>query len=25
MHPNGYTWEYLEEGPEIFKVKIGKK
>ncbi|MFS8512753.1 MAG: DUF2249 domain-containing protein [Planifilum fulgidum] len=25
MHPGGFTWEYLEEGPEVFRVKIGKK
>ncbi len=24
MHAGAYTWEYLEEGPEIFRVKIGK-
>lgn len=24
MHPGKYTWEYLEEGPEIFQVKISK-
>ncbi|PRX42401.1 uncharacterized protein (DUF2249 family) [Planifilum fimeticola] len=25
MYPDGFTWEYLEEGPEVFQVKIGKK
>ncbi|MBO2533644.1 Uncharacterized conserved protein, DUF2249 family [Planifilum fulgidum] len=25
MYPEGFTWEYLEEGPEVFRVKIGKK
>ncbi|MFB5758810.1 DUF2249 domain-containing protein [Paenibacillus medicaginis] len=24
MHPNEFTWEYIEEGPDIFQVKIGK-
>ncbi len=24
MHAGSYTWEYLEQGPEIFRVKIGK-
>lgn len=24
MHTGAYTWEYLEQGPEIFQVKIGK-
>ncbi|EGL83295.1 Protein of unknown function DUF2249 [Caldalkalibacillus thermarum TA2.A1] len=23
--PNQFTWEYLEEGPEVWRVKIGKK
>lgn len=21
---NAFTWEYLEEGPEVWKVRIGK-
>lgn len=25
MHPDRFTWEYLQEGPEVFQVKIGKK
>jgi uncharacterized protein (DUF2249 family) len=25
MYPDGFTWDYLEEGPEVFQVKIGKK
>ena len=24
MHPGKFTWEYLEEGPDIFQIKIGK-
>lgn len=24
MHPGGFTWEYIEQGPEMFQVKIGK-
>ncbi|CAM4439960.1 MAG: DUF2249 domain-containing protein [Paenibacillus macerans] len=24
MHPGRFTWEYLEEGPDTFRVKIGK-
>jgi uncharacterized protein (DUF2249 family) len=24
MHTGKYSWEYLEQGPSIFKVKIGK-
>ncbi|GFR38316.1 hypothetical protein PRECH8_16120 [Insulibacter thermoxylanivorax] len=24
MHPNEFTWEYLEQGPETFQVKITK-
>lgn len=23
--PEQFTWEYLEEGPEVWKVSIGKK
>lgn len=23
-HPGEYTWEYVEQGPETFRVKIGK-
>ncbi|MBU5673614.1 DUF2249 domain-containing protein [Paenibacillus brevis] len=22
--PNKFTWEYLEQGPETFRVKIGR-
>jgi uncharacterized protein (DUF2249 family) len=22
--PNAFTWEYLEQGPEIWRVQIGK-
>ena len=22
---NQFTWEYIEEGPEVWKVEIGKK
>ncbi|WP_066294513.1 DUF2249 domain-containing protein [Bacillus sp. FJAT-29937] len=22
---NGFTWEYLEEGPDLWKVAIGRK
>ncbi|NGQ93966.1 DUF2249 domain-containing protein [Brevibacillus sp. SYP-B805] len=25
MHPGQFSWEYLEEGPAIFRVKIDKK
>lgn len=24
MHGGSYTWEYVEQGPEIYRVKIGK-
>lgn len=24
MHSGGFTWEYIEQGPEMFQVKIGK-
>ncbi|GIP55346.1 MULTISPECIES: DUF2249 domain-containing protein [Paenibacillus] len=24
MHPGQFSWEYLEQGPETFQVKIGK-
>lgn len=24
-HPEQFTWEYLEEGPETWRVAIGKK
>ncbi|MEX2104092.1 MAG: DUF2249 domain-containing protein [Bacilli bacterium] len=24
IHAGAYTWEYLEEGPETFRVKISK-
>ncbi|AOZ91506.1 DUF2249 domain-containing protein [Paenibacillus crassostreae] len=24
MHPNEFTWEYLEQGPDMFQVKISK-
>lgn len=23
-HPGEYTWEYLENGPEVWRVKVGK-
>jgi uncharacterized protein (DUF2249 family) len=23
-HPGTFTWEYLEQGPEVFRVKIGR-
>ena len=25
MHGDSFTWEYLEQGPEIFRIKITKK
>lgn len=25
MHPEQFTWEYLEQGPEWFRVHIGKR
>ena len=24
MHPGKFTWEYIEQGPVMFQVKIGK-
>jgi uncharacterized protein (DUF2249 family) len=24
MHPGQFTWEYVEQGPQRFQVKIGK-
>lgn len=24
MHPNEFTWEYMEQGPTTFQVVIGK-
>ncbi|HEY8529354.1 MAG TPA: DUF2249 domain-containing protein [Paenibacillaceae bacterium] len=24
MYPGRFSWEYIERGPEIFRVKIGK-
>lgn len=24
MHPGKYSWEYIEQGPDTFKIKIGK-
>lgn len=24
MHPGQFTWEYAEQGPRTFQVKIGK-
>lgn len=24
MYPGAYTWEYIEQGPLTFQVKIGK-
>lgn len=24
MHPGNFTWEYIEQGPTTFQVKIGK-
>ena len=23
-YPDQYTWDYLEEGPEVWRVRIGK-
>lgn len=23
-HPDAFTWEYLEEGPEVWRVRIGR-
>lgn len=23
--PGSYTWDYLEEGPEVWRVRIGKR
>ncbi|TMV50344.1 DUF2249 domain-containing protein [Paenibacillus mesophilus] len=24
MHPGKFTWDYIEQGPATFRVKIGK-
>lgn len=24
MHPGEFTWEYLEQGPATFRIKIGR-
>lgn len=24
MHPGKFTWEYIEQGPDKYRVKIGK-
>lgn len=24
IHAGGFTWEYLEQGPDMFRVKISK-
>lgn len=24
MHPGKFTWDYVEKGPDLFRVKIGK-
>jgi len=24
MHPNEFTWDYLEQGPTMFQIKITK-
>lgn len=24
-HPNAFEWTYLEEGPEVWRVRIGRK
>lgn len=24
MHPEKFTWEYIEQGPDLFQVNIGK-
>ncbi|WP_018753384.1 DUF2249 domain-containing protein [Paenibacillus sanguinis] len=24
LHPGAFTWEYIEQGPAMFQVKIGK-
>lgn len=24
-HPGTFTWEYVQQGPEIWQVRIGKK
>lgn len=24
MHPGKFTWDYIEQGPAAFRVKIGK-
>jgi uncharacterized protein (DUF2249 family) len=23
-HPNQFSWDYLEEGPEVWRVRIGR-
>lgn len=23
-HPGNYTWDYLEQGPQVWRVRIGK-
>jgi len=23
-HPDAFTWEYLEQGPEVWRVRIGR-
>ena len=23
-HPDAYTWDYLEQGPQVWRVRIGK-
>ncbi|HEY9391395.1 MAG TPA: DUF2249 domain-containing protein [Mycobacteriales bacterium] len=24
QYPGGFTWEYLEQGPEVWRVRIGR-
>jgi uncharacterized protein (DUF2249 family) len=24
MHKGAFTWDYLEQGPDVFRVRIGK-
>ncbi|HEX7055877.1 MAG TPA: DUF2249 domain-containing protein [Bacilli bacterium] len=24
QYPDHFTWEYLEKGPEVFRIKIGR-
>lgn len=24
QYPNAFTWEYLEHGPDVFRVRIGR-